>query len=294
MCHPLPLGEGADIIPLRECLIIAAWFALLQCWCRASLVGGIESSGKADDAMQNALYLASLTFSADDWPYRWHTYLLSTSNVDWSNSKLLPRCVKADRYSSFSQATKNVFLFPLPWKALVESQPEKVWIPISAKHTPFPRAVDTLTRSMILVLLPTPVKKNKLHGRSLCRLKAITATSVSGLLMTSVSCSCAAWCACKNTLVSHYSWSHSRSLTAITVCEPSDTFKQWHSSPCAMYTVNSLPTTVRSASFHTSKRNSDSAALFVPSDRNLVSSGSFHKFAPVVCHQQLYVTVLHF
>ena len=115
---------------------------------------------------------------------------------------------------------RNVFLFPLPWKALVKSQPEKVWIPINAKHTLFPRAVNTLARSMILVLLPTPVEKYKLHGKSLCRFKA---TSVSGLLVMIGSCSCAAWFASKNTLVSHSPWSHSRSLTTLTVCEPSVT-----------------------------------------------------------------------
>lgn len=37
MCHQLPMGEGAHIIPVRECLITAAWqFALLvqgiTCW----------------------------------------------------------------------------------------------------------------------------------------------------------------------------------------------------------------------------------------------------------------------
>lgn len=74
-------------------------------------------------------------------------------------------------------------------------------------QTLVPRAVDTFATSMILVLLPTPVKKYNLHCKSLCRLTAITATSVSGLLMTTVWCSCAACCACKNTLVSLSSWS---------------------------------------------------------------------------------------
>src|SRR4029434_9448867 len=66
-------------------------------------------------------------------------------------------------------------------------------------------ADDTLVMSMIRVLLPVPVKTYNLHGKSVCTLTAMTATSVSELLIMTALCSSAACCACKNTLVSHSS-----------------------------------------------------------------------------------------
>lgn len=44
-----------------------------------------------------------------------------------------------------------------------------VWIPIRAEHTLVPRAEVTLAKSMILVLLATPVWKHNLKGRSVSR-----------------------------------------------------------------------------------------------------------------------------
>src|SRR4029434_11128298 len=78
-------------------------------------------------------------------------------------------------------------------------------------------ADDTLVMSMIRVLLPVPVKTYKLHGKSVCTLTAMTATSVSELLIMTALCSHSACCACKN---------NNRSSTTRTDCTPSLTVTQ--------------------------------------------------------------------
>src|SRR4029434_10960561 len=102
--------------------------------------------------------------------------------------------------------------------------------------------------SMIRVLLPVPVKTYKLHGKYVCTLTAMTATSVSELLIMTALCSRAACCACKNNNTNRlYTLLNSHTVTLICMCKQ-----------------RFLPTIVRSAFFHTTYRNS----VFVPSERN--------------------------